>query len=66
MKILIVDDSHTVRTRFKIFLQENGYKIYEADNGFFAFQVLKDNEEIKIIVSDLNMPEMNFISVLES
>ena len=32
MEILVVDDSETVRIRFRKFFEEHGYEIYEAEN----------------------------------
>ena len=65
MKILVVDDSETVRISFKNFLEGHDFKVYEADSGLSALEVLKNNNEIKIIVSDLNMPEMDGMEFIE-
>ena len=59
MEILVVDDSETVRIRFRKFFEEHGYEIYEAESGFSALEVLRVNKKIKLIISDLNMPEMD-------
>ena len=65
MKVLIVDDSMTSRIRIRNFLKENGYEVYEADSGVSGLEVLQDNKEINIIVSDLNMPEMDGMEFIE-
>ena len=65
LKILAVDDSETVRISFKNFLEGHDFKIFEADSGLSAFEVLENNKEIKIIVSDLNMPEMDGMEFIE-
>ena len=65
MKILVVDDSETVRIRLRGFLEKNGHVIYEADSGLSALEVLKSDKEIRMIISDLNMPEMDGMEFIE-
>ena len=56
-RMLIVDDNEMNRETLKSFF-EGRFKIYEAENGQEAFNVLGDNN-IDIILLDLNMPIMN-------
>ena len=67
MKILIVDDSTTIRVQLDKALKESkkGFQVYEAENGVQALNVLKDNPDIKIVISDINMPEMDGITLAE-
>ena len=67
MKILIVDDSTTIRVQLDRTLKESkkGFQVYEAENGVEALNVLKDNPDIKIVISDINMPEMDGITLAE-
>ena len=67
MKILIVDDSTTIRVQLDKTLKESkkGFQVYEAENGVEALNVLKDNPDIKIVISDINMPEMDGITLAE-
>ena len=67
MKILIVDDSTTIRVQLDKTLKESkkGFQVYEAENGVQALNVLKDNPDIKIVISDINMPEMDGITLAE-
>lgn len=63
-KILIVDDSASVRTVAKIALGKAGYETAEASNGEEALQRLS-GERVHLIVSDVNMPVMDGISFLK-
>lgn len=58
-KILIVDDDSAQRLFFKMVLDAYNYEIFEADNGVEACQILKDNLDIRLVLTDLNMPEMD-------
>jgi len=59
MKILIVDDSLTVRRIQKVTLNKIGYEdVEEAINGIEALWKL-DNNKIDLVLLDYNMPEMN-------
>ena len=65
-KILIVDDFSTMRRIIKNILKQCGYTdISEADNGVAGLEVLK-TENIGLIISDLNMPQMSGIEFLKA
>ena len=63
MKILIVDDSSTMRRIIKNVLKKIGFKqedFLEAENGKVAWEIWeKEKKNIKLILLDWNMPEMN-------
>lgn len=64
--ILIVDDSMSMRSVIKKIINLSGFKVdeyYEAQNGKEALDVLSRNW-VDIILSDINMPEMNGIEML--
>jgi two-component system chemotaxis response regulator CheY len=63
-KILIVDDSESVRMIARIALREQGYEVVEAGNGIEALQQL-DAERVNLVISDVNMPEMDGITLLK-
>lgn len=59
MKILVVDDSGTMRKIEKMTLMKLGYKeIVEAENGVDGLNKLA-SENIDLIICDWNMPQMN-------
>jgi two-component system chemotaxis response regulator CheY len=63
-KILIVDDSSSVRTIARTALREQGYEVIEAGNGREALDKLAA-ERVHLVVSDVNMPVMDGISFLK-
>lgn len=54
--ILIVDDSKVSRSHLKTLLQLHQYKIYEAVNGLQGMEVLEANGDIKLVLTDYQMP----------
>jgi two-component system chemotaxis response regulator CheY len=65
-KILIVDDSNTIRQQVSFTLTKGGYEVVEADNGLNGIQKLKEQPDIALIISDINMPEMNGFEMLHA
>lgn len=63
-KILIVDDSASVRTVARMALRERGYDVVEASNGQEALTKLED-DRCHLVISDVNMPVMDGISLLK-
>ena len=63
-KILIVDDSASVRTVAKMALRERGYDVVEACNGQEALTKL-DADRCHLVISDVNMPTMDGITLLK-
>jgi response regulator RpfG family c-di-GMP phosphodiesterase len=56
--VLVVDDSITVRSLVSRSLKEAGFRVMEAENGRAALRLLKESRP-DIILSDIDMPEMN-------
>lgn len=58
-KILVVDDSSTMRMLVKMSLKSfKGYEVLEANDGVSAIESCS-NVNFDLIITDLNMPEMN-------
>ena len=64
-KILLVDDSASVRQVAGIALRRAGYETLEASNGKEGLALL-DGGKLNLIVSDVNMPVMNGIEFLKA
>jgi two-component system chemotaxis response regulator CheY len=64
-QILIVDDSSTVRAEVSEFLQKNGLSVATAVDGHDGLAKLKSDAQIKLIVSDVNMPNMDGLTMAE-
>lgn len=62
--ILIVDDSATIRQVVGMTLKTAGYDVLEAQDGKDALNKL-DGKKINLIISDVNMPNMDGISFLK-
>lgn len=56
-KVLIVDDSATVRTMIKDILEKD-YEVIECSSGFEVLDYL-DKNSCNLIITDLHMPKMN-------
>ncbi len=57
-KVLIVDDSATVRKALESTLTGAGYAVTEADNGQNALE-LAESSRFDLLITDLNMPKMD-------
>lgn len=64
IKILVVDDSATMRRIIRISLKRLGCEVYEARNGIIALDLLRE-EEFDLIMSDWDMPVMDGMGLLE-
>ena len=58
-KILVVDDSEIIRVKLKNDLLAEGYEVVEAENGIHGLEVLNQHKDVDVIISDVNMPEMD-------
>lgn len=58
--ILFAEDSAFFRNQVKTFMEEDGFKVIEAEDGLIAWELLKSRvDEIDIVVTDLEMPNMD-------
>ncbi|HQQ14722.1 MAG TPA: response regulator, partial [Deltaproteobacteria bacterium] len=64
VKILIVDDSATVRKLLVHTFKPKRYQCIEACDGFDALEKLALNPDIRLVISDLNMPNMDGIELI--
>jgi two-component system sensor histidine kinase and response regulator WspE len=62
-RILVVDDSHTVREIVRRLLVRAGYNVTAAQNGQEAWNLLRLNE-YDLLISDVDMPQMNGIELV--
>jgi two-component system chemotaxis response regulator CheY len=60
--ILIVDDSSSLRVVVKLALVRAGYAVIEAGDGKEALAQLDKAAKVHLIVSDVNMPQMDGIT----
>lgn len=62
-KILVVDDSGSLRTAVRIALQTAGYEVEEAADGEQALAKL-DGRKYHLVISDVNMPQLDGLSMV--
>src|SRR5512135_1635885 len=68
-KILVVDDEPDlevmIRQRFRKQIRDDELRFEFAQNGVQALQRLDEHPDISVILSDINMPEMDGLTLLE-
>ncbi|MDY0123947.1 chemotaxis response regulator CheY [Sulfurimonas sp.] len=66
MKLLVVDDSSTMRRIIKNTLARLGHKdILEGADGVEGWSALDANPDIDMLITDWNMPEMNGLELVK-
>jgi len=66
LKILVVDDSSTMRRIIKNTLARLGYKdILEGGDGVEGWSEMDANPDIDMLITDWNMPEMNGLELVK-
>jgi len=63
-QILVVDDERSVRSTLRDILEMEGYKVHEATNGDEALKLL-GQESFDVVLSDIRMPKMDGMELLE-
>lgn len=63
-KILIVDDSAAIRQSISFILKQEGYETLEASDGMEALDSLQNMEGLDLIITDVNMPNLDGISFI--
>ncbi len=65
MKVLVVDDSKAIYHMVSEMLSEENHEAVWAEDGVQAYNYLKENKDIELILLDWNMPNMNGPEFLE-
>ena len=63
--VLVVDDSPTMRQMVAFTLTYAGYQVVEAGNGKEAVGKVNGGAKPDLVVTDLNMPEMDGITLIK-
>ena len=68
-KILVVDDEpdleHLIKQKFRKEIKENKYNFFFANNGIKALEKLNEDKNIELVLTDINMPEMDGLTLLK-
>ena len=63
-KILVVDDSRTVRQQLEGILTEAGYEVVQAADGVEGVESIASHPDLSLVICDVNMPKMNGVEML--
>jgi two-component system chemotaxis response regulator CheY len=63
-KILVVDDSVTVRQQVSSVLEQAGYMVAEAEDGQAGAEAIEGADDISMVICDVNMPRMNGLEMV--
>lgn len=64
-RILVVDDSESIRELIAIGLEMQGYDVIRGVNGEDGFKRLQENSDCSLVITDMNMPIMDGLSFLK-
>ena len=66
IKVMVVDDSSSVRLCMADLLRRQGLKVLEAENGRDALEMFEYNSDIKLVLTDYKMPDLDGKELLAS
>ena len=58
IKVLVIDDSNTIRRSAEMFLRQAGYEVILAEDGFDALSKIADHQP-RLIFVDIMMPRLD-------
>ena len=64
-RVLVVDDSATVRQQVALALGQVGFEVVEAVDGLDGLQRISSTPQLAAVICDINMPRMNGLEMLE-
>ena len=62
--VLVVDDSAAVRQQVGLALGQAGFDVVEAGDGRQGVSAVDKNPQIAMVISDVNMPNMNGLEMV--
>jgi two-component system chemotaxis response regulator CheY len=65
-KVIVIDDSATVRQQVAIALSQAGFEVIEASDGDEGVEVIERTTDAAMVICDVNMPRMNGLDLLEA
>jgi two-component system chemotaxis response regulator CheY len=63
-KVLIIDDSRSVRRSLVDLLSPSGYEVFEAEDGVQGADTIERVPELSLVICDVNMPRMSGLEML--
>jgi two-component system chemotaxis sensor kinase CheA len=65
-KVLVVEDSYTVRALQQSILEAAGYRVETARDGREGLERIASDDEIDLVITDLDMPEMDGLELTKA
>jgi CheY-like chemotaxis protein len=63
-RVLLIDDSRTMREVLKVYLMGGKYEFEEAESAQRALEILRTTQ-VDLVIADINMPNMDGFELLE-
>jgi two-component system chemotaxis response regulator CheY len=64
-KVIVIDDSQTIRDQVGTTLRQAGYDILEAVDGVDGEEAIQRAPDASLVICDVNMPKRNGLELLE-
>jgi two-component system chemotaxis response regulator CheY len=64
-KVIVIDDSQTIRDQVGTTLRQAGYEILEAVDGVDGEEAIQRAPDASLVICDVNMPKRNGLELLE-
>ncbi|HEU4581975.1 MAG TPA: response regulator [Polyangiaceae bacterium] len=64
-KVLIIDDSSSVRRQLSTALGKAGFVVLEAADGMEGAEQIRAETDLALVICDVNMPRMSGLDLLE-
>lgn len=64
--VLVVDDEESIRALIRTYLMQEGAVVEEAENGRVAMDYINQNKAPHLVITDINMPEMDGLELLST
>lgn len=65
-KIIVIDDSETVRQQIREAVTRAGYQVVEAEDGVAGLDTIRNNGDAALVLCDISMPRMGGLDLLEA
>jgi len=65
-KVLIIDDSSSVRRQVAGALTTAGFQVLEASDGIDGAEKIRTQNDLALVICDVNMPRMDGLAMLDS
>jgi two-component system chemotaxis response regulator CheY len=64
-KVLLVDDSRSVRDSLSELLTSGGYDVLTAEDGLDGLERIEQTSDLALVICDVNMPRMSGMEMLK-